>query len=371
MMKKCMLLQAICLCCVMTVMAQEVEKKLWKPEFGLELNSELQVLSYDAGGDASTKYNYVNLLRLNASMLVAKGLSFHIASISTCMTSEENIAGDLQTFSNIEAGNIPFVLSACALTWDIPAAANGRNRHSLSFGVRNMNLDYFASELTSLYGNSSCGIYPTISVNHDIANYPLASVGAHYRYERLLGKADTDEPNVLALQASLYNGLGYNRFTGRDNVFRFCPQSDGLFGLARVEYQHDGSSYFLGVCGRKTFGGVESSSPTIWSYAEQRLTEHGSLIAGYSHAFGSGRECRDFVGIGGKYSWRRCELGIFTDYAHFSECGESATELTCRIQLTPHLTLQPMAHLIVPVSPTPDVEDDTRIVGVLRMTVSY
>lgn len=326
-----------CLFSGANVMAQNNDTR--NVEFGMEWISELQATVKDnyhsvMSGDVCRSTNYANYLRLNASVPISNSLTIEAASISTCMTASESIGGDLQIFSNLDAGDIPLALSLC----DVAITLNENN--SLFLGIRTMNEDYFCCDITSLFTNSSCGIYPTISANYPIANYPVASVGVHYKYEK------ENDGRSLVLQGSLYNGMGYNRFTGRDNVFRFCPKDDGLFGLVEAQYHRGGSSYFLGACGRGEFGDDGSFNTSLWTYGEQHLTERTSLIAGYSHAFGDDAVCTDFVGIGGRYAWERCALGIFTDYARFVENDEFATELTCKVALTPHLYLQPSLHAI-------------------------
>lgn len=352
--------------CGVNLFAQDTDTEVRKPEWGAELTSELQA-THD--GD----YNYVNLLKLNASLPIGKRLTFEATSLSTCMTSDFCIGQDLQVFSNIDAGNIPFTLSVFGFGWDI------NDNHSLFLGIRNINGDYFTSDVTSFFTNSTCGIYPTLSANYPIANYPLASVGMHYRYETVIGAdAGANAPDIFALQTSVYNGMGYYKFSGRENLFRFCPKSDGIFALAQVEYQHAGSSYFLGACGRGVFDDEALYEPsdsrlraTLWAYAEQRINDNLSLIAGYSHAFGKDRLCSNFVGVGGKYSWKRCELGLFTDYAHFAIGGESATELTFKYQVSLHVYLQPTAHFIVTPSDTEGAGHVVRTAGTIRFGLSF
>lgn len=371
--------------------AQEQSAEKWKPEVGVELTSELQVTTLSApsligeGGERALglgvgDYNYVNLLRLNAALPIVSpksesaettGLSFEIASLSTCMTAEESIGDDLQTFSNLDAGNVPIALRVCNLALTI----NGY--HSLYLGIRNMNEDYFCSDVASLFTNSSCGIFPTIGANYDIANYPMASVGAHYRYGLTPSSSQGGRGEGVALQVSLYNGRGYSRFTGRENVFRFCPKDDGLFGLAEATYSRRGSSCFVGTAvywgGQSLYNikGVETDgrglSFTPWAYAEQRVTDRLSLIAGYSHAFGRDAACRDFAGLGGRYAWERAELGLFTDYARFAEGDEFATEITCKVALTSHLFLQPSVHLIA----MPGTPHSFQGAGTLRFGVVF
>lgn len=327
-------------------MAQNEDKR--ELELGLDFTSELQATDK---GD----YNYVNLLRLNASLPVGRSLSIDAASISTCMTAAESIGGDQQTFSNLDAGNVPFALSVLGVNWQI------NDRHTLFVGVRNMNEDYFISPVTSFFTNSSCGIYPTIGANYPIANYPVASVGVHYKYEN----EDEDEGRRFVVQASLYNGTGYNHFTGRENVFRVCPKSDGVFGLAQVEYTNNGSCYFLGSSAYHN----QTTSVTPWAYAEQQLCNDLSLIAGYSHAFATDAECKDFVGLGVHYQKAKHELGIFTDYANFSEANEFATELTYKYNATTHLYIQPVLNIIS--TSFKESETAVRAVGSLRVGLTF
>ena len=90
-------------------------------------------------------------------------------------------------------------------------------------------------------------------------------MGIHYAY---------DHKN-LRLQASLYNGVGNNDFTGRYNVFRICPKSDGVFVLGQAEYRYRGSHYYLG----SSVHYKSEVKPTLWAYAEQALWPNFTLLA--------------------------------------------------------------------------------------------
>ena len=311
-------------------MAQENEKR--EVEFGVELTSELQATDKGeyrlaTSGDACQSMNFVNLLRLDVSLPVSSSISLDAASLSTYMTADESIGGDLQTFSNLDAGTIPFALSVCNVAWKI------NDRHALFAGIRNMNLDYFTSPATSLFTNSSCGIFPTISANYPIANYPVASVGIHYKYDNDndndddnddsstgSGQTTDNDGGWFGFQASLYNGMGYNRFTGRNNIFRVCPKDDGVFGIAEVSYIRGGSRYFLG----NALYLKEGVSATPWFYTEQSIFPDLTLLACCSHAFSTRAECKDFIGLGALYKSGKCQLGVFTDYVNFMERKEFA-----------------------------------------------
>lgn len=287
-------------------------------EFGIEYTTELQTTFRES--------NFVNLLRLNAEVPISKFVTVEASTISIAKTRDERLVDDLQTFSNIEEDNLPLAIAICGANWQI------NDKHSLFMGIRNMNEDYFTSPVTSLFTNSSCGIFPTISANYPIANYPVASVGIHYLYDA----------DPIKVQASLFNGTGYNRFAGRNNVFRFCPKDDGVFGIAEMSYTHGSSNYFVGnalYCN-------ETISNTPWFYTEQTISQKFALLLSYSHAFSTYAECKDFIGLGTHCQLGKYQLGAFTDYANFVGRNEFATEITCKIPLSQKMHIQPTVHII-------------------------
>lgn len=121
------------------------------------------------------------------------------------------------------------------------------------------------------------------------------------------------------MNASVYNGEGYGKTTGRESVFRFRPSDDGVFAVADVQYSRNGSRYFAGGA----FHCKDGVSVSPWVYAEQSINDKVSLIAGYSHAFTEEYvECRDFVGLGAFCQLGKVDVGIFTGFACFAEARE-------------------------------------------------
>ena len=110
-----------------------------------------------------------NILQLRADVPLSRKFSFHVASSSFVTTNEEYLADDLQGFSNIDSWNIPFTFMVAGFTWHI------NDRHSLFAGIRRIDEDYF-----------------------------------------------------WGVQASIYNGMASDELTGRYNMFRVCPKSDGV-----------------------------------------------------------------------------------------------------------------------------------------------
>ena len=141
--------------------------------------SRQALFAVDYTGEVQTDFRQAlqaNLLQLHADVPLSKTLSFQAASISTFASREETLADDLQSYSNINAENIPFALSVAGLTWQM------NERHSVFAGIRRTDEDYFCSEGLALFNNSSCGIFPTLSMNANIAS------DYNHQYFRLINK---------------------------------------------------------------------------------------------------------------------------------------------------------------------------------------
>lgn len=335
MQKMILALMALVAGCMSTT-AQEAGDGSRRPSVGVEYSGEVQTDFKSA--------RMANLLQLQADIPLSRTVMFQAASLSALSTDRELDLLDLQGFSNIDTHerSIALALKVAGFTWQL-------NRHSLFAGIRRTDEDYFCSDGLGIFTNSSCGIFPTISANFDIGTFPCAALGIHYAY---------DQEN-LRLQASLYNGEGNYRFSGRKNIFRFCPQSDGVFALAQVEYRHRDSHYFLGA----SIHTEPTVKSTAWAYAEQCLSPRLMLLAAYGHAFGRDNSCDNFCALGGKYTVDRAEFGLFTDYARVQGLDEWTTELVCSIPLTGFLALQPALHVIT-------TDGTTNCVALLRVNVS-
>lgn len=307
----------------LTIVGMVCSHRLKAQEVGLWYDTELQ---FDTHG----KTNHVNLLYLSADYQASKQIKLSAATISIAKTRDESLIDDLQTFSNVEADNMPLTLALAGVSW------TPNQRHTLFAGIRNVNEDYFISPVTSLFTNSSCGIFPTIGCSLDIANYPVASMGVHYAYTT----------PTFGYQASVYNGQGYDGWTGRGNVWRVTPHSDGLFVMTQADWTQGQGQYFVGGCLHTGTADDPSAKEMLWAYTEQSLTERLSLIADYSHAFGHGCRCTDFAGIGLQYAQGKSTIGIFSDYARFGNDEEWATELIYRHDLSDKVFLQGAYHIV-------------------------
>ena len=200
--------------CSQLVMAENADSTELQPKFALTYTGELQT-------DFKTT-SQVNLLQLHAELPLSRSLSFQATSLSVASTHDELLFENMMGYSDLDAYDKSFALQKAGLQWRI------NDRHTLFAGVRCMDEDYFCSDGLSLYTSPSSGHFPILSCNYFVPTYPFAAMGLHYVYE-------TDP---LCLQASVYNGTPSQDFTGRNNVFRFCPKDDGIFALAQAEYRY-------------------------------------------------------------------------------------------------------------------------------------
>ena len=318
-------------------------------EFSGELTSEWQ-------WDMNKRTNWVNLLRLDMRLPLANGKgAFEAATLHVAKTKEETILADWQGFSNIEADNMFAAIAVLGYmhTW--------RNAH-LFVGVRNVNEDFFTSNETLLFTNSSCGIFPTIAASYPIANYPFSGLTLYFDVTR----------GPWTFRNSLYNGTGYNGWKGNDNPFLVRPKRDGVFNISQLEYSAHDARYFAGLtvhtrqhftCEQEGFVTTDGASenddeelaPTEkttsnttfawWLYGEQPVWTAGDrsvvCMAQYSENTSRKNECYRYAEIGCAYRDSLNECGLSGQYARFQEGNEWSVELTWRRQLSETVAVQP------------------------------
>lgn len=276
------------------------------------------------------KVKSANLIEAHFTCPLGERLTLDFGSISTFSSSQEEMAYDLQGFSNIDNFFLPFALNMAGLS------VNMGEGGVLFAGVRGVDADYFCTDGLSFFTNSSCGVLPTLSLNHDIAIFPNAAPGIHYMKER----------DKFRFQASLYNGYGHHELFGEESVFCFRPKRDGLLALSEIKYNHGSGQCYLGGSLRYYGSNENKLSAGAWIYAEEKLSEKFTLITVYSQDFSRDALCRNYAGLGGIYDTGKASLGLYANHASFEDMHETALEAICSIPVTRWLSLQPILHLI-------------------------
>jgi hypothetical protein len=290
--------------------------------------------------DFGAKYNWVNLFTLSAGLPTAKinphwtNGNFRAEFISVNKIRKERIANDLMTFSNIEEDNLTFNLF-------ILGYAHRWGNISLFGGLRNVNNDYFITPYTTLFTNSSAGIFPTISINFPLANYPLSAMCLHLEYE---------PTKNLLFKSSLYNGVAHDP---RKNVFRSFtvnPRHDGIFSISELSCSQNkigDGTYSLGFA-LQLSNAAKQSAYTSWLTVEQSLyrsaeKEIGCIVhAGIAPQFAD--VCRYYYAIGSYASGLaggRNKMGIYMNATSVSGVQERTVEITWQFQIIDAIAIQP------------------------------
>ena len=329
--------------------------------FGLAYTTEGQY------GVKSKQANWVNLLRLDMEYPLYKNGGISLATVHIYKLKDNCVADDKLTFSNIEEDSTPIALAIAGYTQILG--------HSTLFaGIRNMNEDYFNTNVTSFFTNSSCGIFPTISLNYPIANYPVASMAIHYQLNY----------KQWEVKASLYNGVGYNKWRRYDNPFIVNIKRDGLFSITELKYKTRYGIY----CGGGSLHNrlfpydekvVEQANSPIekkengdqkevatskkkisaawWVYAEQQLWHNTrsniQAIGQYSRNTSRENMCKAYGGIGAIWSYadkkgNNHRLGAITSIALFNNMpfkNEHVTEVSYSYEFAV-FKIQPTMHFI-------------------------
>lgn len=287
------------------------------------------------------KTNFVNQLRLNLSVPIKKINGTIEASTLHVAKTSENVIGDWQDFSNLDADNMVAAIAVLGYMQTFKAG-------HVFLGVRNVNEDFFISPVTSFFVNSSCGIFPTIAASYPIANYPNSGLTVYF---------DVSKGN-WTFRNSIYNGMGYNGWKGHDNPFIVRPRRDGIFNISQLDYSSNNGHYFAGVAVHTRQFPIDDDGNMVppeedihkttcawWVYGEQEVWKGAdkniSCMVQYSENTSHKNSCYRYGEIGGAYSDAKNECGISGQYARFQQGTEYSLEVTWKRQLTNSIAVQP------------------------------
>lgn len=185
---------------------------------------------------------------------------------------------DLQGISAIEAGNHSLLL------WEL-----WYHQQFGKFGVRggfqNLNDDFMNQSYTDNFSGGSYNMFPTLSLNYSLANYPVSGLGFSYTYQ--INKS-------WYLISSLYNGKVADIEDGKANniPFRLNLRDDGILSLTELKYtaaptQRLSSTYGFGIAyHNKTFPAISDSNKsynnnyTFYSFGEHDFYKTPNKNAG-------------------------------------------------------------------------------------------
>jgi len=184
-----------------------------------------------------------------------------------------NYLGDLQVFSNIEAGNYIGLFEAY-IQKDI-------NNHSVLIGQNDLNAHFLFIEPALYFSNSSFGIMPSVSINQGCSIFPLSALGAIYSYMKedyqlMLGIYDGDPGTIESNKNNLHPTLSkkdgvftiaeYSRFLNNRNntIFKIgCYYHTATFDSYKLNVKEYGGNYGAYFLMEQSIGGSTEDNTNI------------------------------------------------------------------------------------------------------------
>ncbi len=289
--------------------------------------------------DMNKNVCWANLLRLNASVKPWKDGSFDVSTLHVAKTNPY-IIGDLQVFSSIYGENMVAAFAVFGYTHTFKDFAH------VFVGIRNIGEDYYISPCSSLFTNSSPGIFPTVGGSYPIASYPVSALAIHF---------DITWMN-FTLKNSFYNGVGHNGWNNHNNPFMFRPKKDGVFNMTELSYKWAKGEYYAGVAVHskrfvKDEEGdlvpVASKASCAWYiHGEQNVFEDKDnkvdVMAQFSMNSSRKSDCRTYAQVGGVWEYKEeNQFGLSAQFADYIESKEYTLELTWHHEFNDHFSVQP------------------------------
>lgn len=332
-----------------TVAAQEPEV-----DYGWNIAADNEGLWNMSNGKGA----WNGLLSVDADLSAWKGGSIEASAIASYGTGA--VTNDIQGVSNLDAGENRVRLFRLGIGQQF-------GRWKLFFGLRNVDIDYFTTPYTSTFTGSSYGNFPTLSLNHPQATFPLSAMAFHVEY------TPTDR---IIVKESLYNGVASDR---PREQFRIRPSADGFFNMGSVSYNipstdeaFSPASYML-IYSIASFPEEDKKRMhyTVSCNIEQPIVNIGGnamlgiLVQGGWNPTPGEEMCRAYMSLGAITEFRNgMTAGITSNRTYTLDGNESDIEFTFNYPFLRYFTVTPSLHCVLTDG------NCCNIVGMLRLSFS-
>jgi porin len=308
-----------------------------------------------------------------------KGAEFLVHGANTHGGEPSNdLIGDFQVVSNIEAGNHTFLYEL----WFKQMISN----ISATIGLQDLNVEFANSEVGSLFLNSSFGVVSVLSDNILAPIFPITSPGITFCWAK---------SEKLNLKTALYNGSPVDFESNPYNLNWNLFHSQGFLWISESQFwwkgKHDNNNAL-----KAGFFYHQHNEENVVENAEtgEELThDYGIYLVSDHHIFSNERHSLSvfyqigvsprndnyaYLGLGCAYSGLfskkgRDVLGLAIANGMLTkERGRDETtfELTYNIQLTNHMYIQPeMQYVVHPAGTEVTLENAT--VGLVRLGLEF
>jgi porin len=316
--------------------------------------------AFNLSGGIKTGYNYLGFANLNLTFDTEKaglwkhGEFFINAADTHGKTPSENMFGDLQIASNIEAGNHTYLQEL----W----YKHYFKKVELTVGLQDMNVEIANTENGGLFSNSSFGILPTFSLNLHAPIFPLTSLGITEKWQI--------SERFIWLNA-IYDGTPTDFEKNPYNIKWQFKNGDGILGVSELQYLSTNKkwpgTYKVGIFAHNHFiersfshlpDSLDTNTWGLYSIIDQQIWQlnnkkiNGFLQIGYSPSKISANDF--YLGGGMNFSGflsttHDDEFGIAIAHAHLTHTDDSETtiELTWHKPIIKHFYLQPDIQYII------------------------
>lgn len=312
-------------------------------------------------GGIKTGYNYLGFATFNITFDTEsagwwKGGEFFINAANTHGgTPSENLFGDVQVASNIEAGNHTYLQEL----W----FKQKFSKVELTVGLQDLNVEIANTEFGGLYVNSSFGILPTFSLNLDVPIFPLTTLGVTSKWEI--------NDKITWLNA-VYDGSPTDFEKNPYNINWQFNSGDGILGVSELQYKMNVNklpgTYKLGLFAHNHFmertftenfpDSLNTNTWGIYGIIDQNLWEKdGKNVGAFMQiGFTPSINCENdtYLGLGvnaaGFLSKSKDDvLGLAVAHSHFNgnSGSETAIELTWQKPICENLFIQPDIQYII------------------------
>lgn len=288
-----------------------------------------------------------------------------------------DLIGDYQGISNIEAGNLT-CLQELWIKQDIGS-------FSFSAGLQDLSAEFAVSEYGAMFLNGSFGVHSTISHNIPAPVFPLTSLGIHVDYKL---------SEELIAKIAAFDGLPDNFDNNPYNLSWKLNSDDGVLTFSEFTYSkmlisglpgvYRFGAYYHNHLNRTDQAGYQFYTNDYGFYivADQMIIKKldGKKLALFTQAGLSPSQKNEnnfYLGAGINYSgfWdsrKDDELGLAIAHAAFSNSlrrNETAVELSYKSQLNSNIFIQPDLQYIVHPAGTGEKLNNT-LAAIIRMGIN-
>ncbi len=289
-----------------------------------------------------------------------------------------NLIGDFQVVSNIEAGNHTFLYEC----WFKQKFANV----TATIGLQDLNAEFAASDVGSLFLNSSFGVHSVISDNILAPIFPLTSPGITMCW-------DTSEK--ISLKTAVYRGCPIDFEENPYNIKWDMDHLQGLLWVTEGQYRWSGKQgnsnvfktgvFFHQHCPESGVINSETGDELTHDYgayvvADHQLWHEGNRNFSVFYQLGVCPRNDNFayLGAGCAYTGLLSKKGAdvlglaIANGMLTKERGrdETAIELTYKVQVTSQIYLQPEMQYVVHPGGT-DMKLKNATVGLVRLGLEF